>query len=47
MVPEDGPQTALNALAAYVANFPKDKIDISKIWTNDFVAKANQKYPNA
>ncbi len=47
MVPEDGPQTALNALAAYVANFPKDKIDISKVWTNDFVIKAKQKYPNA
>ena len=47
MVPEDGPQTALNALVAYVPNFPADKVDISKIWTNDFVAKANQKYPNA
>ncbi len=47
MVPEDGPQTALNALAAFIANFPKDKIDISKVWTNDFVIKANKKYPNA
>ncbi|NYT81322.1 ABC transporter substrate-binding protein [Alcaligenaceae bacterium] len=46
-VPEDGPQTALNALAAFVPNFPKDKIDVTKIWTNDFVNKANQKYPNA
>ncbi|MYN13242.1 ABC transporter substrate-binding protein [Pusillimonas sp. TS35] len=47
MVPEDGPKTALNALAAYVPNFPADKIDISKVWTNDFVIKANKKYPNA
>jgi hypothetical protein len=21
--------------------------DISKVWTNDFVVKANKKYPNA
>lgn len=47
MVAEDGPQTALKALAAFVPNFPADKIDISKVWTNDYVAKANKKYPNA
>ncbi len=46
-VDQDGPQTALKALAAFVPNFPADKIDVSKIWTNDFVAKANKKYPNA
>ncbi|NYT86337.1 ABC transporter substrate-binding protein [Pollutimonas harenae] len=46
-VAEDGPETALKALAAFVPNFPTDKIDISKIWTNDFVAKAKQKYANA
>jgi NitT/TauT family transport system substrate-binding protein len=47
MVPADGPQTALNALASYIANFPKDKIDLSKMSTNDFVIKANKKYPHA
>lgn len=47
MVPADGPQTALNALASYIANFPKDKIDLSKMSTNDFVVKANKKYPHA
>lgn len=46
MVSADGPQTALNALAEYVPNFKKDEIDVSKIWTNDFVIKANQKYPH-
>lgn len=45
-MPADGPQTALNALAAYVADFPKEKIDLSKVWVGDFVAKANEKYPN-
>jgi NitT/TauT family transport system substrate-binding protein len=47
MVPQDGPETALKALAAFVPDFPVDKIDVSKIWTNDFVIKANEKYPNA
>ena len=47
MVPEDGPQTALNALAAYVPHFDRTKIDLSRIWTNQFAAKANQKYPHA
>ncbi|NLY27645.1 MAG: ABC transporter substrate-binding protein [Alcaligenaceae bacterium] len=46
-VPDDGPQTALKSLAAFVPNFDAGKIDLSKIWTNDFVAKANEKYPNA
>lgn len=46
-VPPDGPETAFKALAAYVPNFPADKIDVSKVWTNDFVAKANKKYPHA
>src|SRR5690606_6396323 len=45
-MPEDGPQTALKALAAYIPDFPADKIDLSKVWTGEFVAKANQKYPN-
>lgn len=47
MVAKDGPQTALKALAAFIPKFPVDKIDVSKIWTNDFVIKANQKYPHA
>ncbi|HUH59354.1 MAG TPA: ABC transporter substrate-binding protein [Candidimonas sp.] len=46
-VPSDGPQTALKALAAFVPNFPADQIDVSKVWTNDFVDNANKKYPNA
>lgn len=46
LVPEDGPKTALAALAAFVANFDAKAIDLSKVWTNDFAKKANQKYPN-
>lgn len=46
-VDADGPQTALDAMAAFAPNFDKGSIDVSKIWTNDFVTIANQKYPNA
>lgn len=46
LVPEDGPKTALAALAAFVPNFDAKAIDLSKVWTNDFAKKANQKYPN-
>lgn len=45
-MPEDGPQTALKALAAYIADFPAGDIDLSKVWNGEFVAKANEKYPN-
>jgi NitT/TauT family transport system substrate-binding protein len=47
MVAADGPATALKAQAAYIPNFDAGKIDISKIWTNQFVIKANKKYPHA
>ncbi len=47
MVDEDGPETALNALAAFVPNFDATEIDVSKIWTNEFVINANKKLSNA
>jgi len=47
LVPKGGPETALKALAAYVPHFDASKIDISKIWTNDFALKADKKYPHA
>ena len=46
LVPEDGPQTALNALAEFVPHFDRTKIDISRIWTNQFASKAGQTYPH-
>lgn len=46
-MPEDGPETALNAMAAFAENFDKASIDVNKIWTNDFVNVANEKYPDA
>ena len=46
MIPEAGAATALRALAAYDTAIDAKKIDLSRIYTNDFVKKANQKYPN-
>ncbi len=46
MIPEDGAATALKALSAYIADFPADKIDPAKAWTNEFATRANKKYPN-
>lgn len=46
MIPEDGAATAFKALAAYQADFDGAKIDPSKVWTNDFARRANEKYPN-
>ncbi|MNT57475.1 hypothetical protein D3C72_1948450 [compost metagenome] len=46
MIPEDGAATALKALAAYQADFDGAKIDPSKVWTNDFARRANEKYAN-
>ncbi|HEY0294954.1 MAG TPA: ABC transporter substrate-binding protein [Bordetella sp.] len=46
IVPDDGPKTSLAAQASYLPNFDASKIDLSKIWTNDFAKRANEKYPN-
>ena len=46
LVPPDGPKTSLAAQAAYLPNFDAGKIDLSKIWTNAYAERANQKYPN-
>ena len=46
MIPEAGAATALRALAAYDTAIDAKKIDLARIYTNEFVKKANQKYPN-
>ncbi|CAB3662847.1 hypothetical protein LMG26685_03352 [Achromobacter mucicolens] len=46
MIPEDGAATALKALAAYQTDFDSAKVDPSKVWTNDFARRANEKYAN-
>jgi len=45
MIPEKGADTAFRALASIDAEIAKAKLDLDAVWTNDFVKKANAKYP--
>lgn len=45
MFPEAGPKTAFNALASIDPEVAKAKLDLGAVYTNDFVKKANAKYP--
>ena len=44
-IPEAGPETARRALASVDPEIAAAKIDLSAIYTNEFVKKANAKYP--
>jgi NitT/TauT family transport system substrate-binding protein len=45
MIPEKGPETAFRALASVDPEIAKATLDLSAVFTNDFVKKANAKYP--
>ncbi len=45
MFPEAGPETARRALASIDPEIAGAKIDLAAIYTNDFVKRANAKYP--
>ncbi len=45
MIPEQGPATALRALASIDPAIANAKIDLKSVYTNEFVKKANAKYP--
>jgi len=45
MIPEQGPATALRALQSVDDKLKSAKIDLKAVYTNDFVRKANAKYP--
>ena len=45
MIPEAGPETAFRALASIDPELAKAKLDLKAVYTNDFVRKANAKYP--
>jgi len=47
MIPEKGPDTAFRALASIDAEIAGAKLDLGAVYTNDFVKKANAKYPKA
>ena len=46
-LPEKGADTALRALASIDAEIGKAQIDLAAVWTNEFVRRANAKYPKA
>jgi NitT/TauT family transport system substrate-binding protein len=45
MIPEQGPATALRALSSVDPAMANAKIDLKAVYTNEFVMKANAKYP--
>jgi NitT/TauT family transport system substrate-binding protein len=45
MIPEAGAETARRALASIDPEVAGAKIDLAAIWTNDYVKRANAKYP--
>ena len=44
-IPDKGPETALRALASIDPEIAKAKLDLAAVYTNEFVKKANAKYP--
>lgn len=46
-IPAKGAETALRALASVDAKIGQAQLDLGAVWTNDFVKKANAKYPKA
>jgi NitT/TauT family transport system substrate-binding protein len=45
MIPEKGPDTAFRALASIDPEIASAKLDLPAVYTNEFVKKANAKYP--
>jgi NitT/TauT family transport system substrate-binding protein len=45
MIPDKGPQTALNALVSVDPKLASAKLDLNAVYTNEFVKKAIAKYP--
>ena len=44
LIPADGPRTALAAIASFDAAVKRDKIDLSKTYTNDFARRAKDRF---
>jgi NitT/TauT family transport system substrate-binding protein len=45
MIPEKGPETAFRALASIDAEIAKARLDLGAVYSNEFVKKANARYP--
>jgi NitT/TauT family transport system substrate-binding protein len=44
LVPADGPQTALTAIASFDPTVKADKIDLAKLYTNEFARRAKDRF---
>jgi NitT/TauT family transport system substrate-binding protein len=44
IMPDEGPKTALRALASFETSVKPDRIDLSKTYTNEFARKAKDKF---
>jgi NitT/TauT family transport system substrate-binding protein len=44
IVPADGPKTALNAITSFDTTVKADKIDLAKLYTNDFARRAKDRF---
>jgi NitT/TauT family transport system substrate-binding protein len=44
MIPEEGPRTALKALASFEPSIKPEKIDLAKTFTNEFARRAKERY---
>lgn len=44
LLPDEGPKTALKALASFEPSIKPDRIDLAKTYTNDFARRAKEKF---
>ena len=44
IVPAEGPKTALNAITSFDTTVKADKIDLAKLYTNDFARRAKDRF---
>jgi len=44
IIPADGPQTALNAIASFDAAVKAERIDLARTYTNDFARRAKERF---
>jgi NitT/TauT family transport system substrate-binding protein len=44
LIPDEGPRTAVRALASFDASIKADKIELAKTYTNEFTKKAKERF---
>ncbi|RYF83345.1 MAG: transporter substrate-binding domain-containing protein [Comamonadaceae bacterium] len=44
LVPDDGPKTALNAIASFDSQVKAERVDLDKLYTNEFARRAKERF---